>query len=114
MAATATAAVLIEKDKARADMHCDNQAKQHSSRRERFGVTIYNFQAKNEEELSLRVGDTVQIFETYEGWYRGFTWRNKSKKGIFPAAYIHQKEVTDDGGAELQHGAKQQRDAASS
>ncbi|KAM3924321.1 dedicator of cytokinesis protein 5 [Leptodactylus fuscus] len=68
------------------------------TKREKFGVAIYNFQAAQEEELSLQVGDTVQIFETYEGWYRGFTWKNKSKKGIFPATYIHIKEVTDDKG----------------
>uniref|UniRef100_A0A8C3LU85 Dedicator of cytokinesis 5 n=1 Tax=Chrysolophus pictus TaxID=9089 RepID=A0A8C3LU85_CHRPC len=30
----------------------------------------------------------------YEGWYRGYTLRNKSKKGIFPETYIHLKEAT--------------------
>ncbi|XP_075063292.1 dedicator of cytokinesis protein 5 [Mixophyes fleayi] len=68
------------------------------TKREKFGVAIYNFPATHEEELSLQVGDTVQIFETYEGWYRGVTWKNKSKKGIFPSTYIHLKEVTDDKG----------------
>uniref|UniRef100_A0A8U8CDN8 Uncharacterized protein n=1 Tax=Geospiza parvula TaxID=87175 RepID=A0A8U8CDN8_GEOPR len=29
----------------------------------------------------------------YEGWYRGYTLRNKSKKGIFPETYIHLKEA---------------------
>uniref|UniRef100_A0A669QGH6 Dedicator of cytokinesis 5 n=1 Tax=Phasianus colchicus TaxID=9054 RepID=A0A669QGH6_PHACC len=28
------------------------------------------------------------------GWYRGYTLRNKSKKGIFPETYIHLKEAT--------------------
>ncbi|KAM9312793.1 dedicator of cytokinesis protein 5 [Gastrophryne carolinensis] len=69
-----------------------------SSKGEKTGVAIYNFQAKNEEELNLQVGDTVQILETYEGWYRGFTWRNKAKKGIFPTTYIHVKETTVDKG----------------
>ncbi|KAJ7403376.1 hypothetical protein BTVI_77545 [Pitangus sulphuratus] len=27
------------------------------------------------------------------GWYRGYTLRNKSKKGIFPETYIHLKEA---------------------
>ncbi|KAE8619097.1 hypothetical protein XENTR_v10009604 [Xenopus tropicalis] len=68
------------------------------TKREKFGVAIYNFQVTHEEELSLQVGDTVQILETYEGWYRGFTLRNKSKKGIFPSTYVHVKEVTEDKG----------------
>ncbi|KAM4747063.1 dedicator of cytokinesis protein 5 isoform 2-T2 [Rhinophrynus dorsalis] len=68
------------------------------TKRDKFGVAIYNFQATQEEELTLQVGDTVQILETYEGWYRGSTLRNKSKKGIFPSTYIHVKEVTEDRG----------------
>uniref|UniRef100_A0A8C3SCQ9 Dedicator of cytokinesis 1 n=1 Tax=Chelydra serpentina TaxID=8475 RepID=A0A8C3SCQ9_CHESE len=32
------------------------------------------------DELSLQIGDTVHILETYEGWYRGYTLRKKSKK----------------------------------
>ncbi|KAM8973049.1 dedicator of cytokinesis protein 5 isoform 1-T1 [Pelodytes ibericus] len=63
------------------------------TKREKFGVAIYNFAATQEEELSLQVGDTVQIVESYEGWYRGFTWRNKSQTGIFPSTYIHVKET---------------------
>ncbi|KAG8441054.1 hypothetical protein GDO86_006699 [Hymenochirus boettgeri] len=66
------------------------------TKREKFGIAIYNFQATHEEELSLQVGDTVQILETHEGWYRGSTLRNKAKKGIFPLAYIHVKEAADD------------------
>uniref|UniRef100_A0A4X2JXC8 Dedicator of cytokinesis 5 n=2 Tax=Vombatus ursinus TaxID=29139 RepID=A0A4X2JXC8_VOMUR len=30
----------------------------------------------------------------YEGWFRGYTLRNKAKKGIFPETYIHLKEAT--------------------
>ncbi|KAM5309666.1 dedicator of cytokinesis protein 5 isoform 2-T3 [Glossophaga mutica] len=30
----------------------------------------------------------------YEGWFRGYTLQNKSKKGIFPETYIHLKEAT--------------------
>ncbi|XP_072409910.1 dedicator of cytokinesis protein 1-like [Chiloscyllium punctatum] len=59
---------------------------------------IYNYDAAQEpSELSLQVGDTVQILETHEGWYRGYSLRNKSKKGIFPATYIHLKETKVDG-----------------
>uniref|UniRef100_A0A673CA45 Dedicator of cytokinesis 5 n=1 Tax=Sphaeramia orbicularis TaxID=375764 RepID=A0A673CA45_9TELE len=42
-------------------------------------------------------GDTVHILEKLEGWYRGYTLRKKSHKGIFPASYIHLKEATVEG-----------------
>uniref|UniRef100_A0A8C3BUV3 Dedicator of cytokinesis 5 n=1 Tax=Cairina moschata TaxID=8855 RepID=A0A8C3BUV3_CAIMO len=47
---------------------------------------IYNYDAVQDVELSLQVGDTVHILEMYEGWYRGYTLRNKSKKcnALFP------------------------------
>uniref|UniRef100_A0A671X304 Dedicator of cytokinesis 5 n=1 Tax=Sparus aurata TaxID=8175 RepID=A0A671X304_SPAAU len=42
-------------------------------------------------------GDTVHILEKLEGWYRGYTLRKKSQKGIFPASYIHLKEAAVEG-----------------
>uniref|UniRef100_A0A8C5IMH6 SH3 domain-containing protein n=1 Tax=Junco hyemalis TaxID=40217 RepID=A0A8C5IMH6_JUNHY len=50
------------------------------TKREKYGVAIYNYEAVQDVELSLQVGDTVHILEMYEGWYRGYTLRNKSKK----------------------------------
>ncbi|XP_031416415.1 dedicator of cytokinesis protein 1 isoform X3 [Clupea harengus] len=73
------------------------------TKKEKYGVAIYNYDARSEEELSLQIGDTVHILETYEGWYRGNRLRRKSKKlsvptqGIFPACYIHLKEATVEG-----------------
>nr|XP_032651218.1 dedicator of cytokinesis protein 5 isoform X4 [Chelonoidis abingdonii] len=64
------------------------------TKREKYGVAIYNYEAVQDVELSLQVGDTVHILEMYEGWYRGYTLRNKLKKGIFPKTYIHLKEAT--------------------
>uniref|UniRef100_A0A8C2KNU5 Dedicator of cytokinesis 1 n=1 Tax=Cyprinus carpio TaxID=7962 RepID=A0A8C2KNU5_CYPCA len=58
---------------------------------------IYNYDARSDEELSLQIGDTVPILETYQGWYRGYRLRRKSKKGVFPACYIHLKEATVEG-----------------
>uniref|UniRef100_A0A673M2K5 Dedicator of cytokinesis protein 5-like n=1 Tax=Sinocyclocheilus rhinocerous TaxID=307959 RepID=A0A673M2K5_9TELE len=55
------------------------------------------FVQQGEPELSLQVGDTVHILETFEGWYRGYTLRQKSQKGIFPANYIHLKEAKVEG-----------------
>uniref|UniRef100_A0A8C1W6I9 Dedicator of cytokinesis 1 n=1 Tax=Cyprinus carpio TaxID=7962 RepID=A0A8C1W6I9_CYPCA len=59
--------------------------------------SIYNYDTRCDEELSLQIGDTVHILETYEGWYRGYRLRRKSKKGVFPACYIHLKEATVEG-----------------
>uniref|UniRef100_A0A3B3Y7I5 Dedicator of cytokinesis 1 n=1 Tax=Poecilia mexicana TaxID=48701 RepID=A0A3B3Y7I5_9TELE len=67
------------------------------SKKEKYGVAIYNYDARGEEELSLQIGDTVHILETYEAWYRGYRLRRKSKKGIFPACYIHLKDATVEG-----------------
>ncbi|KAI7796529.1 dedicator of cytokinesis protein 1 [Triplophysa rosa] len=61
------------------------------------GDAIYNYDARSEDELSLQIGDTVHILETFEGWYRGHRLRRKSKKGVFPACYIHLKEATVEG-----------------
>uniref|UniRef100_A0A8C3DZB5 Dedicator of cytokinesis 1 n=1 Tax=Corvus moneduloides TaxID=1196302 RepID=A0A8C3DZB5_CORMO len=48
--------------------------------------TLYNYDARGPDELSLQIGDTVHILETYEG-----------KRGIFPASYIHLKEAIVEG-----------------
>nr|XP_014432558.1 dedicator of cytokinesis protein 1 isoform X5 [Pelodiscus sinensis] len=68
-----------------------------TKREEKYGVAFYNYDARGGDELSLQIGDTVHILETYEGWYRGYTLRKKSKKGIFPASYIQLKEAIVEG-----------------
>ncbi|XP_072561850.1 dedicator of cytokinesis protein 5 isoform X1 [Paramormyrops kingsleyae] len=67
------------------------------TKREKYGVAIYNYDTEKPHELALQVGDTVHILETFEDWYRGYTLRNKSQKGIFPATYIHLKEARVEG-----------------
>ncbi|XP_076849032.1 dedicator of cytokinesis protein 5 isoform X2 [Brachyhypopomus gauderio] len=69
------------------------------TKKEKYGVAIYNYDAKGEQELYLQVGDTVHILEMFEGWYRGYTLRQKSQKivGIFPATHIHLKEAKVEG-----------------
>ncbi|XP_035514057.1 dedicator of cytokinesis protein 5 [Morone saxatilis] len=67
------------------------------TKKEKYGVAIYNYDPSGEQELCLQVGDTVHILEKLEGWYRGYTLHNKSQKGIFPASYIHLKEATVEG-----------------
>ncbi|GCC26615.1 hypothetical protein chiPu_0005033 [Chiloscyllium punctatum] len=61
--------------------------------KERYGVAIFNFEAQRDPQLSLCVGDTVQILEKCEGWYRGCLMKNKSQRGVFPAAFVHIKEA---------------------
>uniref|UniRef100_A0A8C6PUV3 Dedicator of cytokinesis 1 n=1 Tax=Nothobranchius furzeri TaxID=105023 RepID=A0A8C6PUV3_NOTFU len=51
-------------------------------------TAIYNYDARGDEELSLQIGDTVHILETYEG---------EDSPGIFPACYIHVKDATVEG-----------------
>ncbi|XP_062909750.1 dedicator of cytokinesis protein 2-like [Mobula hypostoma] len=61
--------------------------------RERYGVVIFNFEAQKDPHLSLCVGDTVQILEKCEGWYKGCLMKNKSQMGVFPASFVHVKEA---------------------
>ncbi|TKS88154.1 Dedicator of cytokinesis protein 1 180 kDa protein downstream of CRK [Collichthys lucidus] len=58
---------------------------------------IYNYDARGEEELSLQIGDTVHILETYEDWYRGHRLRRKSKRQketVIPTELPLVQEVT--------------------
>ncbi|XP_014256869.1 dedicator of cytokinesis protein 3 isoform X2 [Cimex lectularius] len=67
------------------------------SKNKRYGIAIYNWKGEVRFGLPLEIGDTLQIFEECEGWYRGYCMRNRSIKGIFPASYIHIKpHKTDD------------------
>nr|KAF6303699.1 dedicator of cytokinesis 1 [Myotis myotis] len=40
-----------------------------TKREEKYGVAFYNYDARGVDELSLQIGDTVHILETYEGAY---------------------------------------------
>ncbi|XP_051275263.1 dedicator of cytokinesis protein 2 isoform X2 [Dicentrarchus labrax] len=60
---------------------------------ERYGVVKWNFVGQGEKQLSLEVGDTVHIQEVCDGWYRGYLARNKAQQGVFPASFVHLKEV---------------------
>lgn len=52
---------------------------------------IYNWKGDTRFGLPLEIGDTIQILEEYEGWYRGFATKNRAHKGIFPQSYIFLK-----------------------
>ncbi|XP_054136744.1 dedicator of cytokinesis protein 4 isoform X2 [Melozone crissalis] len=60
---------------------------------EKYGVVIAGFRGTVPHGLSLEIGDTVQILEKCDGWYRGFALKNPNLKGIFPSNYIHLKNA---------------------
>ncbi|XP_020666098.1 dedicator of cytokinesis protein 4 isoform X5 [Pogona vitticeps] len=60
---------------------------------EKYGVVIASFRGAIPHGLSLEIGDTVQILEKCDGWYRGFALKNPNLKGIFPSNYIHLKNA---------------------
>ncbi|XP_034614167.1 dedicator of cytokinesis protein 4 [Trachemys scripta elegans] len=60
---------------------------------EKYGVVIASFRGTVPHGLSLEIGDTVQILEKCDGWYRGFALKNPNIKGIFPSNYIHLKNA---------------------
>uniref|UniRef100_A0A3Q3VVY0 Uncharacterized protein n=1 Tax=Mola mola TaxID=94237 RepID=A0A3Q3VVY0_MOLML len=53
----------------------------------------FYFRGTVQHGLPLEIGDTVQILEKCEGWYRGFILKNPNVKGIFPSSYIHLKNA---------------------
>ncbi|XP_061662829.1 dedicator of cytokinesis protein 4b isoform X1 [Syngnathoides biaculeatus] len=60
---------------------------------EKYGVVLASFRGTVQHGLPLEIGDTVQILEKCEGWYRGFILKNPNVKGIFPSGYIHLKNA---------------------
>ncbi|XP_060885434.1 dedicator of cytokinesis protein 4b isoform X6 [Labrus mixtus] len=60
---------------------------------EKYGVVLASFRGTVQHGLPLEIGDTVQILEKCEGWYRGFILKNPNIKGIFPSSYIHLKNA---------------------
>ncbi|XP_078065470.1 dedicator of cytokinesis protein 3 isoform X1 [Mustelus asterias] len=58
---------------------------------EKFGVVICSFRGSVPQGLVLEIGETVQILEKCEGWFRGFATKKPTVKGLFPASYIHLK-----------------------
>lgn len=67
-----------------------------------LGVVIYNYHGKGMYQLQLQLGETVQILEESSGWYRGFSLRNKSVKGIFPMTYIYVKDNKEESSSEAE------------
>ncbi|XP_055773842.1 dedicator of cytokinesis protein 3-like isoform X4 [Salvelinus fontinalis] len=60
---------------------------------EKIGVVICTFRGTVTHGLALEIGETVQILEKCQGWYRGFSTRKPTIKGIFPTSYVHLKKA---------------------
>uniref|UniRef100_A0A8V5FZH6 Uncharacterized protein n=1 Tax=Melopsittacus undulatus TaxID=13146 RepID=A0A8V5FZH6_MELUD len=64
-------------------------------------AAVWNFPRTSEHHLALHIGETVHILQACEGWYRGYSLRNRAAWGIFPASLIHLKgAVVERRGAE--------------
>ncbi|KAM9027370.1 dedicator of cytokinesis protein 2-like isoform 2-T2 [Ara ararauna] len=61
------------------------------TKEEKYGVAVWNFPRTSEHHLALHIGETVHILQASEGWYRGYSLRNRAAWGIFPASFIHLK-----------------------
>uniref|UniRef100_A0A8C8E3A0 Dedicator of cytokinesis 4b n=1 Tax=Oryzias sinensis TaxID=183150 RepID=A0A8C8E3A0_9TELE len=59
----------------------------------RWTFVLATFRGTIQHGLPLEIGDTVQILEKCEGWYRGFILKNPNIKGIFPSCFIHLKNA---------------------
>jgi hypothetical protein len=59
-----------------------------------FMIALYPFETANRYEVSLAVGDKIQIEEEIKGWYKGTVVQsqrnpdNVQKKGTFPGKDI--------------------------
>ncbi|XP_023246842.1 dedicator of cytokinesis protein 3 [Copidosoma floridanum] len=62
-----------------------------TTRTTKYAVAIYNWRGDTRYGLPLEIGETLQILEECAGWYRGFSTKNRTVKGIFPNSYVHLK-----------------------
>ncbi|XP_069488465.1 dedicator of cytokinesis protein 2-like [Ambystoma mexicanum] len=60
---------------------------------EKYGVALWNFSGTMDHHLSLQIGDVVHIVQMCDGWFRGYTLKNRSTRGIFPVSIIHLKNA---------------------
>ncbi|KAF3819277.1 hypothetical protein GH733_013427 [Mirounga leonina] len=74
-------------------IHLDLEEEQCGTTRLVSGQVIASFRGTVPYGLSLEIGDTVQILEKCDGWYRGFALKNPNVKGIFPSSYVHLKNA---------------------
>ncbi|XP_059577139.1 dedicator of cytokinesis protein 2 [Alligator mississippiensis] len=63
------------------------------TKEEKYGIAVWNFPGSNAHHLPLQIGEAVHILQVSEGWYRGYSLRNRAAQGIFPVSLIHLKSA---------------------
>ncbi|KAJ0179753.1 hypothetical protein K1T71_004344 [Dendrolimus kikuchii] len=64
------------------------------SKSPKIAVAVYNWKGDVRSGLPLEIGETVQILEENGVWYRGFSTKNRSTWGIFPACVVSIRPCT--------------------
>ncbi|XP_041975951.1 dedicator of cytokinesis protein 4 isoform X2 [Aricia agestis] len=64
------------------------------SKSSKLAVAVYNWKGDVRSGLPLEIGETVQILEENGGWFRGFSTKNRSAWGIFPASVVSIRPCT--------------------
>ena len=66
------------------------EAEKPKAKKKQLAQAIQNFEAENDGDLTLAVGDTVVLTKAKEGqaWWKGYIQGNKKAKGVFPASYV--------------------------
>lgn len=63
-----------------------NQRSPQNADTEEYVEALYDFEAQQDGDLSLKTGDKIQVLEKISpDWYRG---KSNNKIGIFPANYV--------------------------
>ncbi|XP_047526510.1 dedicator of cytokinesis protein 3 [Vanessa atalanta] len=63
----------------------------------KLAVAVYNWKGDVRSGLPLEIGETVQILEEHGAWFRGFSTKNRSAWGIFPACVVSIRPCTEKG-----------------
>ncbi|XP_022099388.1 dedicator of cytokinesis protein 3-like isoform X2 [Acanthaster planci] len=58
----------------------------------KVAVAIWTYRAARDGELSFKIGDTVNLLEFTEGWYRGCVSTDRTVTGVFPSSHVHVNE----------------------
>ncbi|XP_045764992.1 dedicator of cytokinesis protein 3 isoform X2 [Maniola jurtina] len=64
------------------------------SKSPKLAVAVYNWKGDVRSGLPLEIGETIQILEENGGWFRGFSTKNRSAWGIFPASVVSIRPCT--------------------
>nr|XP_021207510.2 dedicator of cytokinesis protein 3 isoform X1 [Bombyx mori] len=64
------------------------------SKTPKLAVAVYNWKGDVRSGLPLEIGETVQILEENGAWFRGFSTKNRSTWGIFPACVVSLRPCT--------------------